>query len=457
MGDRQAHARAEALKSSMLEHTSTTLSGPMIVSGLILVIAYALIFAEVMHRMHAAIIGAVAMVGIGLYGGFYTQEQAIQAIDANTMLLLAGMMMMVALLRHTGGFEYLAIRIAKRTASRPRHLLVSLALVVSVISMFLDNVTTVIIFAPLTVLICRMVGLNPMPYLMTEAMMSNIGGIATLVGDPPNIMIGSAAGIDFNSFLIHMGPMVAIIWCATVILIMARFRRELATPATFTGVVGLDETRAITDPRGLKRGLAGMAVIIALFFVHHHLHLYPSYATFVGLALVLFLSRPDPDTLLKNVEWSVLLFFAALFVIVGGVENSGLLALIGHSLASVASDPDLLLISCLLLMWVAALLSAIIDNIPFTVTMIPIVLSLETSGVNVTPMWWALALGVGLGGNGSHIGATANIICVSESERCGIPGSRITPGLWLRHGFPSMLAGLVAASLLFTLFFGFLS
>jgi Na+/H+ antiporter NhaD/arsenite permease-like protein len=443
--------------SGMPEHLANGLTGPMIASGLILLVAYALIFAELIHRMHAAIVGAVVMIGVGLYGGFYTQEQAIQAIDANTMLLLGGMMMMVALLRTTGGFEYLAIRIAKRTASRPRHLLVSLALAVSIISMFLDNVTTVIIFAPLTVLICRMVGLNPMPYLMAEAMMSNIGGIATLVGDPPNIMIGSAAGIDFNRFLLHMGPIVVVIWCVTVMLLLFRFRRELATPATFTGIVDLDESRAITDPRGLKRGLAGLGVIIALFFVHHHLHLYPSYATFVGLALVLLLIRPDPDSLLKHVEWTVLLFFAALFVIVGGVESSGLLALIGHSLASVASDPELLLISCLLLMWVSALLSAIIDNIPFTVTMIPIVISLEATGVNITPMWWALALGVGVGGNGSHIGATANIICVSESERCGIPGARITPGLWLRHGFPSMLASLVTASLLFTLFFGFFS
>jgi Na+/H+ antiporter NhaD/arsenite permease-like protein len=441
----------------MEPHVATALSGPMIASGLILVIAYALIFAEIIHRMHAAIVGAVLMVGLGMYGGFYSQEQAIRSIDANTMLLLAGMMMMVAMLRTTGGFEYLAIRIAKRTASRPRHLLLSLALVVSVISMFLDNVTTVIIFAPLTVLICRLVGLNPMPYLMAEAMMSNIGGIATLVGDPPNIMIGSAAGIDFNRFLLHMGPTTAIVWGVTVLLLLFRFRRELTTPATFTGIVDLDESRAITDPRGLKRGLAGMAVIIALFFVHHHLHLYPSYATFIGLALALVLSRPDPDSLLKHVEWTVLLFFAGLFVIVGGVESSGLLALIGHSLASVARDPDLLLISCLLLMWVSALLSAVIDNIPFTVTMIPIVISLETTGVNITPMWWALALGVGLGGNGSHIGATANIICVSESERCGIPGARITPGLWLRHGFPSMLASLAAASLLFTVLFGFFS
>jgi Na+/H+ antiporter NhaD/arsenite permease-like protein len=437
----------------MEQHIASTLSGPMIASGLILVIAYLLIFAEIIHRMYAAIIGAVVMVGIGTYGGFYSQEQAIRAIDSNTMLLLAGMMMMVAMLRTTGGFEYLAIRIAKRTASRPRQLLVSLALAVSVISMFLDNVTTVILFAPLTVLICRMIGLPPMPYLMAEAMMSNIGGIATLVGDPPNIMIGSAAGIDFNRFLLHLGPTVAVVWGVTVALLLFRFRRELATSASFTGIIDLDENRAIIDPRGLKRGLAGMVVIIGLFFVHHHLHIYPSYATFIGLSLALVLSRPDPDGLLKHVEWTVLLFFAGLFVIVGGVESSGLLALIGHNLASLARDPKLLLISCLLLMWISALLSAVIDNIPFTVTMIPIVISLESTGINVTPMWWSLALGVGLGGNGSHIGATANIICVSESERCGIPGGRITPGLWLRHGFPAMLTSLATASLLFTVFF----
>jgi len=228
-----------------------------------------------------------------------------------------------------------------------------------------------------------MVGLNPLPYLVAEAMMSNIGGIATLVGDPPNIMISSAAGIDFNRFLLHMAPTVAVIWCSTIALLLFRFRTELTPPDSFTGVVDLDERRAITDPRGLKRGLIGLAVVIALFFVHHHLHLYPSYATFIGLALVLLLSQPEPDSLLKNVDWPVLMFFAALFVIVGGVQGSGLLALIGQHLASVASDPELLLISCLLLMWIAALLSAIIDNIPFTVTMIPIVLSLEAQGVNM--------------------------------------------------------------------------
>jgi Na+/H+ antiporter NhaD/arsenite permease-like protein len=438
----------------MTEPVALTLTGEMLVAGGILVVAYVLIFTEVIHRMHAAVIGASAMTAAGLYAGFYTQETALKAIDANTLLLLCGMMMMVSMLKRTGGFDYLAIRIAK-LSSQPGILLANLGFVVSLISMVLDNVTTVIIFAPLTVLICRMLGLNPMPYLMAEAMLSNIGGIATLVGDPPNIMIGSAAHLDFNTFLFHMLPIVTLVWCVTVGLILVIFRRELALTASYTGKVDLEEGKAIKDRRTLSFVLAGLVVIIALFFIHHRLHLYPSFVTFIGLALTLALVRPDPEALLRDVEWPVLVFFAGLFVIVGGVEQTGLLGLIGYQLAGVARDPEQLLFACLLLMWSAALLSAIVDNIPFTVTMIPIVLSLETQGVNITPMWWALALGVGLGGNGSHIGATANIICVTESERCGIPEARITPGLWIRRGLPVMIASLTAASVVFTLFFSF--
>jgi len=440
----------------MQEHLALPPDGNMLLAGGILLAAYVLIFTEVIHRMHAAVIGAAVMVMAGIYTGFYTQEAALMAIDANTLLLLCGMMMMVSMLKKTGGFDYLAIRIAK-LSTKPGILLANLGLAVSLISMVLDNVTTVIIFAPLTVLICRMLGLNPLPYLMAEAMLSNIGGIATLVGDPPNIMIGSAAGIDFNRFLFHMGPIVAVLWLMTTGLVLLIFRRELAQTVQYTGNVNLDESRAIQDHRTLYVVLAGLLMIVGLFFVHHHLHLYPSYVTFIGLAFTLALARPDPEELLNDVEWPVLVFFAGLFVIVGGVEHSGLLGLIGRKLASIARDPGQLLVACLVLMWAAALLSAIVDNIPFAVTMIPIVLSLETQGVNITPMWWALALGVGLGGNGSHIGATANIICVAESERCEIPEARITPGLWIQRGAPVMIAGLAVASLVFTAFFKFFS
>ena len=426
------------------------------IAAMVLLAAYILIFSEVIHRTSAAIIGAVVMIGIGMAFGFYSQEAALQAIDGNTMFLLAGMMMIVTLLRPTGGFEYLAIRIAKIAHGNPRLLLVYLSLAVSVISMILDNVTTVLIFAPLTVLIARMLVLNPMPYLMAEAMLSNIGGTATLVGDPPNIMIGSAASIDFLTFLLTVGPIVAVIWIVVVLFILFMFRDMLAGDMQGRPPVALDESRAIIDPVGLKKLLFALAVVVALFFVHHNFHLFPSYVAFIGVAIAVALVRPHPEPLFGKLEWSVLVFFAGLFIMVGGLEGSGLLAWLGQYLATLCQDNEQLLLAALLLMWSAAILSALIDNIPFTVTMIPIVAGLESYGVNITPLWWALVIGVGLGGNGSPIGATANIICITESERCRIPGARITTAIWLRRGLPTMLLSLLVASLLYASFFPYL-
>jgi Na+/H+ antiporter NhaD/arsenite permease-like protein len=430
----------------------------MAVAAAILIGAYLLIFTEAVHRTIAALGGAVVMVLVGEMVGFYDQEEALGAVDGNTMLLLLGMMLLVALVRPTGGFEYLAIRLAKLSAASPRRLLVYLSLAVSVLSMFLDNVTTVMIFAPLTVLITRMLGLNPAPFLMAEAMLSNIGGASTLVGDPPNIMIGSAAGLDFNQFLVHLLPVIVPVWLITVGLMLVLFRDELRYPPgghaeARATALDLDESKAITEPAMLRHVLIAMTIVIGLFFVHHHFHLYPAFVAFIGLVVALALVRPDPEHLLKQAEWPVLLFFAALFVIVGGVEASGLLALIGDALARMARDPSHLLWTALTLMWVAAIVSAIVDNIPFTVTMIPIVASLQAKGLPVEPLWWALAIGVGLGGNGTHIGATANIICVAEAERSGIDGARISAMRGLRVGRPAMLASLVAASLVYTLLY----
>jgi Na+/H+ antiporter NhaD/arsenite permease-like protein len=302
------------------------------------------------------------------------------------------------------------------------------------------------------VLVTRMLNLNPAPFLIAEAMMSNIGGAATLVGDPPNIMIGSAAGIDFVTFLMHMGPLILPIWLVTMGLLLFLFRRELR-PVDTNAIVDLDENMAITDWPGLKRIVSVLAGVVVLFFLHHMLHWYPAFVSLLGLALALAWLRPDPEHLMTKVEWSVLLFFASLFVLVGGVDASGLLDLVGAHLADFASEPGHLLATALLMMWVAALLSAIIDNIPFTVTMIPIVAALEQQGVNVTPLWWALALGVGLGGNGTHIGATANVICIAEAERSQLPEARITPVRWMKVGLPVMFGSLSVASGIFALFF----
>ncbi|MEW8392106.1 MAG: ArsB/NhaD family transporter [Candidatus Thiodiazotropha sp.] len=420
-------------------------------SAVVLVVAYVLIFSEILHRTIAAIFGAVMMVGIGMWMGFYTQEAAILAVDGNTILLLAAMMMLVALLRPTGAFDYAAVHITRWAQGNPKLLLIYLSLAVSLISMILDNVTTVIVFAPLTVLICRLLKLNPMPYLMAEAMLSNIGGAATLVGDPPNLMIGSAADISFNSFLVHMGLPVLVVWLGTVVLMLYLFREQLShggeDPKTLVA------THAIKDARGLKRILFALAIVVVLFFVHHNLHLLPAYASFIGLTIALLLMQPDMEKLFGSVNWSVLIFFAGLFIIVGGVESSGLLELVGHWLGRLAKDPAMLMLTGLALMWIAAILSAVVDNIPFTVTMIPVILGLESSGVNIAPLWWALALGVGLGGNGTHLGATANIIAVSESEKSGMPEARISPMLWMRTGMPVMFFGLLLASLVYWLFF----
>ncbi|MCG7896721.1 MAG: ArsB/NhaD family transporter [Candidatus Thiodiazotropha taylori] len=431
----------------MMEQITTE----MWVSALLLLSAYILIFTEILHRTTAAMLGALTMIGVGMWMGFYSQEQALLAVDGNTILLLAAMMMLVALLRPTGAFDYAAVHITRWAKGSPKLLLIYLSLAVSLISMILDNVTTVIVFAPLTVLICRLLKINPMPYLMAEAMLSNIGGAATLVGDPPNLMIGSAADISFNSFLMHMGFPVLVVWVGTVALMLFLFREQLTDvgedPRT------LVDTHAIKDAKGLKRTLFSLAVVVVLFFIHHNLHILPAYASFIGLCLALLMLKPDMEQIFGTVNWSVLFFFAGLFMIVGGVEASGLLDLLGNELARLARDPQMLLLTGLLLMWVAAVLSAVVDNIPFTVTMIPIIMGLESSGVNIAPLWWALALGVGLGGNGTHLGATANIIAVSESEKSGMPEARITPLIWMKSGIPVMFFGLILASLVYWLFF----
>ncbi len=434
-----------------MDPVSTGMTLNMWLAGAIMVVAYILIFSEAIHRTLAGIIGAVAMVMVGSIGGFYSQADAVAAIDANTMFLLTGMMTLVVLLRPTGGFEYLAIRMAKLSHGSPRLLLVYLSTVVTVISLFLDNVTTVLVFAPLTVVITRMLALNPVPYLMAEALLSDTGGVATLVGDPPNVMIGSAANIDFNQFLFHMGPIILVVWLVTVLLMLFLFRSYLAQP--INEVVDLDESKAITDPKRLRAILVSMGVVILLFFIHHRFHLFPGYVAWIGVALALALVRPDPDKFLAEIDWPVLLFFAGLFIIVGGVEGSGLLDLVGQQLSDIARNPEDLLMTALVLMWVAAFMSAVVDNIPFTVTMIPIITHLESQGVDIMPLWWALALGVGLGGNGTHIGSTANVICVAEAERCDVPEYRISPLLWLKMGTPVMLVTLAIASLIFTLFF----
>jgi len=414
--------------------------------------SFAGILAGKVHRAIFAMLGAVLMVLLGLVLDFYSQEQALRAIDFNTLGLLFGMMVMVAVLKNTGYFEYVAILIAKRSKGNPWILLVALGTITTVASLFLDNVTTVIIMAPVTVLIAGILGISSIPLLMAEALLANTGGVATLVGDPPNILIGSAANLSFIDFVVNLGPIVLAAWFVTLVLIRFLFREELAQqPSNPEALQALDEHEALKDRTSANKVLILLAGVVVLFFLHSTLDIQAGLVALIGAAATLFWLQPDIEEVMEGIEWPILLFFAALFVIVGGVEASGLLDLVGGSLSDLSSQ-DVILMGVALI-WVAAIASAVIDNIPFTIAMIPIIQAIARPGLDITPLWWALALGAGFGGNATPIGSTANIVVVTLSEKTKHP---ITTRIWLRNGLPISISTTVVASILYVVFFGIL-
>jgi len=425
----------------------------MAVSGITFVIALTLILSERVHRTIVAMAGAVAMVAFGMAMGFYSQEQALAAVDFNTLGLLFGMMVMVSMLGKTGFFEYLAIVTAKRSGGSPWRLFVLLGTVTTLASLFLDNVTTVVLMAPVTLLIAEILGLNPIPFLMAEALLSNTGGVATLVGDPPNIMIASAANLSFNDFLTHLLPLVFVAWVVVLLVLGLIFRRELSQmPREIEALMKLDEREALHNPKALRWILYILGGVIFLFFVHHLLHLTPAFIAMAGAGIALLWVRPDVDEILHGVEWSVLVFFAALFVLVGGLESSGLLGLVAEGIIGPAHYN--LLFTSVAVIWIGAIISALVDNIPFTMIMIPVIQGLGIEGINVVPLWWALALGAGFGGNGTPIGSTANVVVVTFSEKTKTP---ITFRVWIKSGTLAMLAACFVATILFVLTFGYMS
>lgn len=414
--------------------------------------SFAGILAGKVHRAIFAMLGAVLMVLLGLVLDFYSQEQALRAIDFNTLGLLFGMMVMVAVLKNTGYFEYVAILIAKRSKGNPWILLVALGTITTVASLFLDNVTTVIIMAPVTVLIAGILGISSIPLLMAEALLANTGGVATLVGDPPNILIGSAANLSFIDFVVNLGPIVLAAWFVTLVLIRFLFREELAQqPSNPEALQALDEHEALKDRTSANKVLILLAGVVVLFFLHSTLNIQAGLVALIGAAATLFWLQPDIEEVMEGIEWPILLFFAALFVIVGGVEASGLLDLVGGSLSDLSSQ-DVILMGVALI-WVAAIASAVIDNIPFTIAMIPIIQAIARPGLDITPLWWALALGAGFGGNATPIGSTANIVVVTLSEKTKHP---ITTRIWLRNGLPISISTCVVATILYVVFFGIL-
>lgn len=421
-------------------------------AGGIFLITFMAILRERVDQTILALAGAAAMLVAGVSLGFYSEQQAVAAVDFDTLGLLLGMMILVGMLGKTGFFQYLAIYTAKRSHGNPWLLLLTLGAIITVLSMFLPNVTTIVLIAPVSILIAEILGISPLPFLISGALLANTGGVATLVGDPPNILIGSAAGFNFNDFLVRLTPIVAVAWLGAIVTIRFLFKKELTKKAhNIKALEHLDENEALHNPVAVRRILIILGAVILLFFLEDLLHITAAGAALLGAAIALLWVQPNVDEILKEVEWSVLMFFGGLFVLVGGLEASGALAQVASGLTGLAQTN--LLLSGIILLWGSAILSAMVDNVPLTIVMIPLILSLGAQGVAVGPLWWALALGAGFGGNATPIGATPNLITIKLSQRTRNP---ITTQEWLRTGLPVMIVVCAVATVLYILTFQFM-
>lgn len=419
------------------------MSWPVLAAAIsIFAAAYALIFFGHLHRTVGALVGAVAMVVAGTALGFFRPEAVVAAMDADTLWLLFGMMVLVGLLRETGFFQYIAIRAAKIARGNPTVLFISFGVCTAGASMFLDNATTLLTVVPVTVSVAEVLGLPVAPLLMMEAMMANIGGMATLVGDRPNVLIASAADLSFKSFLLRTLPVALVTFGVAMAFLAVRFRRTAAPNAQrLEALMAMDERRVLSQPQAMWKLLAVLGVVFALFGAHHVLGLTPAVIALIGAALSALVLRPNVETFLRGVEWDHLLFLAALLVITGGLEASGALGAMGRWALDLAGGSKVLL--GLIVLWVGAILSWGLSSIPATVTLIAVIRGLGGTGVPLTPLWWALALGVGLGANGTPFGSLSNIVVLSIAEHTRQP---LSARAWLRDGIPIALFSCLVAS-----------
>lgn len=418
----------------------------------VFIVAYLLIATERIPKMVAALAGAGVVVALGVVGSdevFYSHDTG---VDWDVIFLLLGMMIIVGILRRTGVFEYTAIWAAKRAKGSPLRVMILLVLITAVASAFLDNVTTVLLIAPVTLLVCDRLGVAPVPFLIAEVLASNIGGAATLIGDPPNIIIGSRAGLTFNDFLVNMTPIVAIELVVFTAVIPWLFRGSFtADPQRVADVMALNEREAIHDTRLLIKCGVVLAAVFTAFVGHSVFHLEPSVVALLGAGVLVLISRARPRDYLASVEWETLLFFAGLFIMVGALVHTGVIG----DLAKLAADATggNALVAVMLILGVSAVLSGVIDNIPYVATMSPLVADLVADIANPThaeALWWSLALGADFGGNLTAVGASANVVVLGIAKREGFPisfweftrkGAVVTvitvllaaPYLWLRY------------------------
>ncbi len=414
-----------------------------IVAIVIFVAAYALIISEKIHRTIIGICGAMLMILLGIIN----QETAIHHIDFNTLGLLMGMMVIVNITSETGLFNYLAIWAAKKVKAKPISLLIALSLLTAVCSALLDNVTTVLLTVPITFSITKQLNVDVKPFLIAQILSSNIGGTATLIGDPPNIMIGSAVGLQFMDFITNLTAICILIFIVTIALLIVIYGKKLHTTDELREkVMQLDEKSQIVEPRLLKKCLFALAITISLFVLHGQLHLDTATAAMTGAGLLLLISFPQKEAMiakvLSKVEWLAIFFFAGLFILVGALVETGVIKMLAEEAIKITNGD--LTATSMLILWMSAYASAFIDNIPFVATLIPLIQDMGQMGMtNLDPVWWSLSLGACLGGNGTLIGASANVVVASMAAQRGKPISFIS---FMKIALPMMTLSIAISS-----------
>ncbi len=431
----------------------------------VFIATYILIIDERIHRAVAAMAGAAVVVFLGIV----PWDSMLEHIDFGTIFLLMGMMIIINVARQSGLFEYIAIRTAKMAKGSPIMVLILFSIVTAIVSAFLDNVTTVLLLTPMLLYITKLMDLNPVPFLLAEIISSNVGGAGTLIGDPPNIMIASSAGLSFNEFITIMGPIAAVDMVLVLIIFLAVYGRSMKVTKEEKGIItktinSLDEQGAIADIRLFKKAVAVILLVVVLFFIHSSIGVYlnvifpfvdpalalePAEVALIGAAIILIWSRVQPDEIFEKIEWTALFFFAGLFVIVGALVNTGIIEMVSQFMISMVSNQ---FEAMFVIAWFSAFASAVVDNIPLTAALIPLIHDMSAT-MDVYPLWWALSLGACMGGNGTAIAASANVVVLGVAAREGIA---ITFMQFLKIGMLTLLVTVGVGLLMLYAMFGML-
>lgn len=409
-----------------------------IIAVAVFLIVILLIISERVHRTAAAMAGAMVLILTGVMSA----DKALSYIDFNTIGVLVGMMIFVAIVRRSGMFEYIAVRAAKAVHGDPWKIMVAFTLITAVLSAILDNVTTVLLVGPMSIAIARMLKINPVPFLMGQILASNVGGTATLIGDPPNIMIGSAAHLSFMDFLENTGFAVLFILAVLILLMKIVYEKKIEMGTVDTSAIEkLDPSKSITNRALMRKGIIVLICVIVGFMFHDKLGIESSVIALTAAAVMLIIGREDVNEAIQDVEWTTILFFMSLFVVVGGLTETGIIKELASKIINATDGHPM--VTMLVLLWASALLSSILDNIPFVATLIPLILAMQADGMDVTSFWWAISLGACLGGNGTMIGASANVVLSDISTKHGYP---ITFKSYLKVGMPFMLLSIVIST-----------